>query len=188
MIEFKELRVTPDGKTLIIDVSVKDLSYYDNVYIDSLTIDTQDTYSESGSSTNPIFYYEVASVSDENKKKIRLELNSSVLGKPITGNMFFVYITVKGTPAPDTPCGLDNVTTLGVTADLYPFYKSSINHMKELENECEPSKNFIDSLLRFKAFELSIRTGHYTQAIKYWNKFFKEVKSNTVNTICRCHG
>ena len=188
MIEFKELRVTPDGKTLIIDASVKDLSYYDNVYIDSLTIDTQDTYSESGSSTNPLFHYEVASVSEENKKRIRLELNSSVLGKPITGNMFFVYITVKGTPAADTPCGLDNVTTLGVTADLYPFYKSFINHMKELENECEPSKNFIDSLLKFKAFELSIRTGHYTQAIKYWNKFFKEVKSNTVNTICRCHG
>ena len=105
-----------------------------------------------------------------------------------TDNMFFVYITVKGTPAPDTPCGLDNIVTLGVTADLYPFYKSSINYMKELENECEPSKNFIDSLLRFKAFELSIRTGHYTQAIKYWNKFFKEVKSNTINTICRCHG
>lgn len=188
MIEFKELRVTPDGKTLIIDVAVKDLSYYDDVYIDSLTIDTQDTYSESGLSTNPIFYYEVASVSDKNKKRIRLELNSSVLGKPITGNMFFVYITVKGTPAADTPCGLDNVTTLGVTADLYPFYKSSINYMKELENECEPSKNFIDSLLRFKAFELSIRTGHYVQAIKYWNKFFKEVRSNTVNTICRCHG
>ena len=91
MIEFKELRVTPDGKTLIIDASVKDLSYYDNVYIDSLTIDTQDTYSESGSSTNPIFYYEVASVSDENKKRIRLELNNTVLGD-ITGNMFFVYI------------------------------------------------------------------------------------------------
>ena len=34
MIEFKELRVTPDGKTLIIDVAVKDLSYYDNVYIE----------------------------------------------------------------------------------------------------------------------------------------------------------
>ena len=188
MIEFKELRVTPDGKTLIIDAAVKDLSYYDNVYIESVTIDTQDTYSESGSSTNPLFHYEVASVSDENKKRIRLELNSSVLGKPITGNMFFVYITVKGTPSPDTPCGLDNIVTLGVTADLYPFYRSSVNYMKELENECEPSKNFIDSLLRFKAFELSIRTGHYTQAIKYWNKFFKEVKSNTVNTICRCHG
>lgn len=187
MIEFKELRVTPDGQTLIIDAAVKDLSYYDNVYIESITIDTQDTYSESGSSTNPLFHYEVASVSEENKKRIRLELNSSVLGD-ITGNMFFVYITVKGTPAADTPCGLDNITTLGVTADLYPFYRSSVNYMKELENECEPSKNFIDSLLRFKAFELSIRTGHYTQAIKYWNKFFKEVKSNTVNTICRCHG
>ena len=38
MIEFKELRVTPDGKTLIIDAAVKDLSYYDNVYIKSVTI------------------------------------------------------------------------------------------------------------------------------------------------------
>ena len=144
MIEFKELRVTPDGKTLIIDAAVKDLSYYDNVYIKSVTVDTQDTYSESGSSTNPLFHYEVSSVSEENKKRIRLELNNTVLGD-ITGNMFFVYITVKGTPAADTPCGLDNVTTLGVTADLYPFYISSVNYMKELENECEPSKNFIDS-------------------------------------------
>ena len=48
MIEFKELRVTPDGKTLIIDAAVNDLSYYDNVYIKSVTVDTQDTYSESG--------------------------------------------------------------------------------------------------------------------------------------------
>lgn len=187
MIEFKELRVTPDGKTLIIDAAVKDLSYYDNVYIKSVTIDTQDTYSESGSSTNPLFHYEVTSASGENKKRIRLELNSTVLGD-ITGNMFFVYVTADKAPAPDTPCGLDNIVTLGVTAYLYPFYRSSINYIKELENKCEPPKNFIDSLLRFKAFELSIRTGHYTQAIKYWNKFFKEVKSNTVNTICRCHG
>ena len=95
MIEFKELRVTPDGKTLIIDAAVKDLSYYDNVYIKSVTVDTQDTYSESGSSTNPLFHYEVASVSEENKKRIRLELNSSVLGKPITANTFLVYITVN---------------------------------------------------------------------------------------------
>ena len=102
MIEFKELRVTPDGKTLIIDAAVKDLSYYDNVYIKSVTIDTQDTYSESGSSTNPLFHYEVASVSEENKKRIRLELNSSVLGD-ITGNMFFVYVTADNVSRDTTP-------------------------------------------------------------------------------------
>ena len=36
MVDFNELRVSPDRKNLIIDVSIKDLSYYENVYIDSI--------------------------------------------------------------------------------------------------------------------------------------------------------
>ena len=63
-----------------------------------------------------------------------------------------------------------------------------IGYIKEVNNECDVPKNFIDALLRFKALELSIRTGHYTQAIKYWNKFFRGVKSKNINTGCRCHG
>ena len=35
MVDFNELRVSPDRKNLIIDVSIKDFSYYENVYIDS---------------------------------------------------------------------------------------------------------------------------------------------------------
>lgn len=61
MIQFNELRVSPDGKKLIIDASVKDLQYYNDVYIDAIIIDTQDTYVANGSSTNPIFSYEVPS-------------------------------------------------------------------------------------------------------------------------------
>ena len=61
MVNFNELRVSPDRKNLIIDVSIKDLSYYENVYIDSIIIDTQDTYIPSGPSNSPIFTYEVVS-------------------------------------------------------------------------------------------------------------------------------
>ena len=42
MVAFQELRITPDGQKLIIDVSVKDLEYYTNVYLDTIQIDTQD--------------------------------------------------------------------------------------------------------------------------------------------------
>lgn len=193
MIEFRELRVTPDGKRLIIDASVKDLQYYNDVYIDAIIIDTQDTYVANGPSTEPIFSHETATddgtiQEGDGEKRVRLELDSTALGVSLCDTLFFVYVVTKGTPSADTPCGMDNQTTMGVVANLYPFYRTMVNYMKEVEDECEIPKNFIDVLLRFKALELSIRTGHYVQAIKYWNKFFKGVKSKTINTGCRCHG
>jgi hypothetical protein len=40
MISFNELRVTPDGKYLIVDVSIQNMDYYDTVFLDSLYVDT----------------------------------------------------------------------------------------------------------------------------------------------------
>lgn len=209
MLEFNELRITPDGKKLIVDVSVKDLSYYNDVYIDAIIIDTQDTYVVNGPSSNPIFKYEAGQdayilknfnlldyeerecftgLGEADPKRLRLVLDNTTLGASINDNLFFVYAIAKGTPAADTPCGMDNATIMRVVANLYPFYRSMVNYMKEVEDTCSIPKTFIDSLLRFKALDLSIRTGHYTQAIKYWNKFFKDIKNKTINTGCKCNG
>ena len=46
MVQFNELRITPDNRELIIDVSVKDLDIYTNVYLDYIMIDNQDTFIE----------------------------------------------------------------------------------------------------------------------------------------------
>ena len=59
MLIFNELRITPDQKYLIIDVSVDNQKYYKNIQIDSIIIDTQDTYIDSGPSNNPIFTYKL---------------------------------------------------------------------------------------------------------------------------------
>lgn len=182
MVEFKELRITPDGKTLIIDVAVKDLPYYEDIQLEGIYIDTQDTYVDAGPSSNCAYSKEVTG------KSCRLELNAGDLQPSLTENLFFVYVKVTGTPSADTPCGMDNETTLGVIANMYPFYRASINYIKEINNDCEIPVHFIDNLLRYKALDLSIKTGHYTQAIMYWNKFFKTVKTQTVNNICSCHG
>lgn len=208
MIQFNELRISPDGKKLIVDASVKELGYYDNVYIDAVIIDNQTTYVSGNPSSKPVFYYEVSNPNvtvtypeydgyvpsrqgnseDINEKRVRIELDSKILGEPISTNLFFVYVIAKGTPSPNTPCGMDNQTTLGVVADLYPYYRSVMNSIKEISNECEIPKTFIDNLLRFKALELSLKTGNYIQAIKYWNKFFVGIKSSNINTYCKCHG
>ena len=50
MIQFNKLQINREGTKLTIDIAVKDLEYYNNVYIDSISIDTQDTFVNRGPS------------------------------------------------------------------------------------------------------------------------------------------
>ena len=213
MIQFNELRITPDGKHLIIDASINNSNYYDNVVLDSIIIDTQDTYVPNGPSTNPIYEHKIDGYDyvysipeecscspvlvDEDKsycftygneegKHVRLILSAKDI--PLN-NMLFVYAIATGTPAPDTPCGFDNAIVMQTVVDLYPFYQNTLCFLKELNNECEMPKGFTDMILRLKALELCVRTGNYPQAIKYWKKFFSNNnRVITTTSNCRCNG
>lgn len=181
MIQFNEIRVSADGERLIIDAEVKDFSYFKDVYIDTIFVDSQDTYTENGPSTKPLYTYEAI-----NEKRVRLELREE-LGTSLDKTMFFVYVVTKGNVDPEYDCCCEHkVTTMGVAVNLYPVYQKLIYGVKQIESDCEIPRHFIDSMLRFKALELSIRTGHYTQAINYWNRYFRNIKNN--NTTCKCNG
>lgn len=184
MVQFNELKITPDGQRLIIDVSVKDLEYYTNVYLDTVQIDTQDTFVESGPSSEVVY----TEVIEGNTKSVRLELGTGDLLPTLNDNLFFVYIRTKGTPAANTPCGMDNITTLGVVSNLYPLYQHAFSYIKELSDTCSIPKNFINYILQYKAFELAIKTGHYTEAIKYWKRFFMGIKDSVITSNCGCYG
>lgn len=185
MIKFNELRVAKDGKSLIIDVSVRDLPYYDNVYIDKVAIDTQDTFISSGISSHPVFSKTVSG----NNKSVRLELSSADMVTDFTKNLFFVYVVTKGTPTADVPCNMDEKTTLCVTLWEYPLYNTLMQSIKDLEHNCEIPKNFIDIMLKFKAFEIAINTGNYNQAIIYYNRYIKNIESViTKSNKCNCYG
>ena len=251
MVTFNELRITPDGNTLIIDVAIKDLRYYDNVGLDTILIDTQDTFTAEGPSSKAVkfpvinsinadsfeiefgdFYYFKGTLKEgllytfkvpdptgeytingnlysskelttgvhkyeKGKlvavttpiKSYRIEINKNDSTLTFKNNLLFVYVKTNGTPALDTPCGMDEETTLGVTLYHYPIYNAMMNSIKELEKNCEVPKNFINSILRFKAFELAIDTEHYNQAIIYYNKFIKNINLNTVTSNkCNCYG
>ena len=65
MVTFNELRITPDGNTLIIDVAIKDLRYYDNVGLDTILIDTQDTFTAEGPSSKAVKFPVINSIDSE---------------------------------------------------------------------------------------------------------------------------
>lgn len=217
MLHFNELRISLDNKYLIIDVSVDSQNWYDKVVIDSIIIDNQDTYILNGPSSNPIYCYEVPYAPNEkvyslpedcncspvrveedgtycfiggidSQKHVRLELPLSTLGINPSKDMLFVYAIASGAPEASTPCGLDNNKIMGTVVNLYPFYQQTMCYLKELNNDCQIPKGFIDMILRFKALELCIRTGNYPQAIKYWNKFFAQKECQVIINKCGCNG
>lgn len=184
MVQFQELRITPDGQKLIIDVSIKDLEYYTNVYLDTIQIDTQDTFVESGPSSEVVY----TKVIEGDTKSVRLELGTGDLLPTLNDNLFFVYIRTKGTPAVNTPCGMDNITTLRVVSNLYPLCQHALSYIREVSDTCSIPKNFINYILQSKAFELAVKTGHYTQAIGYWKRLFMGIKNSVVTPNCGCYG
>lgn len=181
MTHFNELRITPDGNHLIIDVSVPGDTYYrptliTSIDIDRVTADGDNTFVNSYSpSSQAINVY-----SSEGVKRIRLFLDSSDLGYSLNGNMLFVFVRTNGETTPDVPCGMDNITTMGTVTNMYPFYQQAMNYIGELASTCNVPQNFIDYILRLKALELAVKTGNYPDAIKYYLKFFNGKENITV--------
>lgn len=188
--EFNELRITPDSKYLIIDVDIPKEKYYKDVYLDSVVIDNQDTYINNGFSSKPIYSYTIPEREyDEDcplksVKHLRLVLDRHDLGS--LDGIFFIYIRVKGTPSPDTPCGMDHITTMRAVCNIYPYYRQAMGYIKELGKTCSVPQNFIDYILKLQALKLSVKAGDYTGAIKYYNKFLKNLPKFHKKGGCGC--
>ena len=57
MIVFNNIRISQDDKYITIDAEIENNKYYENMYIDSVIIDNQDTFSPNGPSNKPVYTY-----------------------------------------------------------------------------------------------------------------------------------
>lgn len=186
MVEFNKLIWSPITQTLTIDTIVSSLSYYTNVYIDKIVIDTQDTYKGIGPSSTPVFSYQFDSTT--NSKTYQKVLSKSDMTLSSSSNIFFVYVITKGTPSSTTPCGMDNATSLGVTFDMSQIYGTTLSYLKELNGDYDIPKNFIDIILKYRALQVCINTKNYDTAILYWNSFFRTLSYPSTTLIGCCNG
>lgn len=204
MIIFDQLRISDDGKRMYINAHVNKADYFNDIYIDSIVIQTADKVSETdpGLPTSDYVYIKKA---EENAKELNLVLEASDLSRSwesdpkaiafnrgdMSKTLFFVYIKCKGTPGSCTPCRLDEETTLGVVFDENVLHQKVMDYTKELVADCNVPSTFIDFILLWNAFKSAIETEHYIPAIKFFNMMFEEVgKSCQCRTIktCGCNG
>lgn len=216
MIHFNELRYSKDNKYLVIDAAIDSQDYYDDVVINSIIIDNQDTFVANGPSSTPIYTYEVPDTYSktystpeecscnpirikedesycftyglESMKHIRLELPLNTLKIDYCSDILFVYIIATGTPAADTPCGFDDSRIMGTVINLQGVYNDMLLYIKEMESNCSIPREFIDAILKFKAIEMGIKTGNYPLVIKYWKKFFSGKGDVSITKTCGCYG
>lgn len=204
MIIFDQLRISDDGKRMYINAHVNKADYFNDIYIDSIVIQTADKVSETdpGLPTSDYVYIKKA---EENAKELNLVLEASDLSRSwesdpkaiafgrgdMSKTLFFVYIKCKGTPGSCTPCRLDEETTLGVVFDENVLHQRVMDYTKELVADCNVPSAFIDFILLWNAFKSAIETEHYIPAIKFFNMMFEEVgkscQSRTIKT-CGCNG
>lgn len=184
MVEINKLVVLPDNKGIYLEASIPDYTYFSNVYLGKISIDTQDTYSSTGVSTNPIY----TKTLDSNTKSIQITIPMTDLLVSTIGTLFFVYVEATGTPGSDTPCGQDETTTLKVITDLTCEYQKVYSFINEFNNVCAIPKGFIDYILKLKYFQMSLDNGDYQQAINFWNKFFLNKEISLSTNKCSCNG
>ncbi len=190
MIKFNNVSLSDDGKYLNINASIEDLEYYENMYIASVAIDTQDTYtpnSSNGYSSNPVFKSDVSDLGYKESPKtidISIDITSTSLSS-YKDNLLYIYVGATGYMEGDVPCGKSRLWDMAVAYDVNDIYKNGLSYIKEVYKDCVIPKNFIDYFLRYKALSLAIKTKNFVTANKWWDKLFKG-KFNTTNNTNSC--
>lgn len=198
MIRFNELKI--EDNYIIIDVQIEEEKYFKDMYIDSIVIDTQDTFIANGPSSKAIYTKTFNTDTDINKEEIvytqgtdkynrvRIYINSKNLNVDIHKTMFFVYVIAGGTPSADTPCRWDENKALHTLVDTQVLYNNMIQYVKELNKDCSTPDNFINAILQFNAIDLALKTNQYPLAIDLWKRFYSDIESNVVLPNCGCNG
>lgn len=183
MIQFNEIRITPDAERLIIDIQIKEDTYFNKVAIDNVQIfkieDAEGTCNEllsdapesEDSISDPS---SIVSSSGRGVTKVTYRLNSANLGiSTLRGALFKVVVTTKGVST--APEGYASPIVTVLISDLYPFYIKTLANIRMLDDLSSNSNELIDCILRFKALELAFRTGNANLAIQYWFKYFDTI-------------
>lgn len=192
MVIFDQLKISDNGREMHIGFHINKADYFNNIYLESLTIMVANQVSE----TDPLtptadFIYQV--VFDENIKEyntvlLSTDFNENFTGSSLSNDLFFVYVKCKDAPIIGCPpCRLDELTTLGVTFDENLLHQKVLSYTKELAENCNISKGFIDLILLWQAFRSSVETEHYIQARKYWEILFSNNRFYS-SKGCNCYG
>lgn len=200
MVVFDELRITEDGKYLIINAHLRreivEQDYANR--IDEIWVCDSSEYIEGvPSDANPIGVKVYSWGSPVNERHtVDIKINPNLYdGLPTNfkGKLLFVYVNVLTTDEPVLSCGCAKNPAIGVTMDMKLIYDQFMNYINEIlcsENKCNTSipQNFTDFILRYNALLLAMDSKHYLKGIEFFDKWFSKNNNIVTTSNCGCNG
>lgn len=179
-----------DRKHIQVNVQVPDLSYFTNVYIDRIVVTSDNEFEKKGYVTDKGYIL----VPSGNTKNQTFSVSLADLGE--SGNepkLYYIYVKIKGTPASDTPCGMDNEWDVYAVADLHTIYDKAV-HLMNCGNDCGCSDDACHTNTRLANFSLeyyrlksSLEFKDFENAIDSFNKLTGiTVKNEYIPSNCGC--
>lgn len=176
MVLFDQLRISDDGQRMYINVHVNPAAYFDDIYLDSITIMTADKVSDIAPELfTEDYIYQTVLTGEVKEASLVLgpsDFNEKFTKTSLSKDLFFVYVKCKGVPDPCTPCRLDEMTTVGVTFDEELLHQRVMDYTKQLVGNCMVPQGFTDFILLWTAYKSAIETEHFIPAIKFYNLLF----------------
>lgn len=204
MITFNELRIARDGECLIVDVEIKGLEVYKNMYIKSISLDYYQNILDKASSSLPsVDSYKIYNndFDDQTVQHKRISFPQTAL--PLTNfgiedfdkGLFFVTVICDGNlPAEISSfyCGADDTVKIGVVVDWKSFYSVGMQYVARLANKCadpcltDPA--FEDFVMQWNALKLAIDTCNWPMVAELWKRVMRVHRENlpAVSGGCGC--
>lgn len=189
MVKFNDLKISYDGHCFTVYVSIDSASYYAERYITDIYIDSDSTFNNSVSPSDKAIHIEMPNGKSRTFRKVLTvsELSKIITSRTLKNHMIYVFVELDGPISGDAPCGSDTDMFLGVAVDWNGLYHGSLGYMKQITRDCcSIPKEFIDYILKMKALEMALKTGHYTVAKNIWDKFFCK-RRRAISSICGCN-
>lgn len=205
MVIFNELRITENGKCIIVDCEVENVDVYSDMYIQSIYLEYyKNATSASMPSSKAYLLYENKD-GDTSVKGKRLTFQKELL--PATefgisgfeGGLFYVIVNCDGTlPASisSMPCGYDSTTDVGAILDWKTFYSRGMSYVSSITagcskpNFCDNPVAFEEFLLLWNALKLALSTCNWDMVSELWDRFLRVSVGGTSSTVvsggCGC--
>lgn len=180
MIIFKDCYISRDNKHIILNIKVSDLSYYENVFLKAVYVDTK--YNDGVPSATAFYQIDLAEDGEYSNKQASLSIDID----SIADNLFFIWVDTIGEISEGAPCDIRNGLCLKVLYDPILLYNKGIAFIKEVNGACTPSDDFQDYLLQYNAFKLALAVGDYQMVSKLWNDFYKKSVTKSYKGGCGC--
>ena len=200
MVLIDQFRISDDGRSILLDLHVSNATrpdgdpLYENVFLKSIKLKAAGITSEAAptadSSDECIFSVEFQEKDEVKEIHYVISINDVLLPKgTFSQDLLFLFVETQGAPDPCVPCRCDECVTTDVTFDTALLHQRVMGYAKELGTSCkEPSKELIDFILLWSAFNASVETEHWNEAVRFYKMLFIHSVNSTYKKNCGCNG